>query len=74
VNEKNEYIMSKQLHRSGTAIGAMVREAEHTESKADIIHKLSIALKEANESEYWLELLHNLLMLMNLNLILHLLK
>ena len=54
---RKEYILSKQLLRSGTAIGAMVREAEHAESKADFIHKLSIGLKEANETEYWLELL-----------------
>jgi four helix bundle protein len=54
---KNEYVLSKQLLRSGTAIGALVREAEHAESKADFIHKLSISLKEANETEYWLELL-----------------
>jgi four helix bundle protein len=52
-----EYVLSKQLLRSGTAIGALVREAEHAESKADFIHKLSIALKEANETEYWIELL-----------------
>ena len=44
--------------RLGTAIGALVREAEHGESKKDFIHKLSIALKEANETEYWLELLY----------------
>jgi four helix bundle protein len=44
--------------RSGTAIGALVREAEHAESKADFIHKMNIALKEANETLYWLELLH----------------
>ncbi len=50
--------MSKQLLRSGTAVGALVREAEHAESKADFIHKLSIALKEANETEYWLDLLN----------------
>ena len=50
--------MSKQLLRSGTAIGAMVRESEHAESKADFIHKLSIGLKEANETEYRLELLY----------------
>ena len=56
--QKKEYVLSKQLLRSGTSIGAMVREAEQAESKADFIHKLSIALKEANESEYWLELLH----------------
>ncbi len=57
-DEKHEYVMSKQLLRSGTAIGALVREAEHAESRADFIHKLSIALKEANETQYWLELLH----------------
>jgi four helix bundle protein len=44
--------------RSGTAIGALIREAQHAESKADFIHKLSIALKEANETEYWLLLLY----------------
>lgn len=50
-------MLSKQLLRSGTAIGALVKEAEHAESKADFIHKLNIAVKEANESEYWIELL-----------------
>lgn len=54
---KKEYVLSKQLLRSGTAIGALVRESEHAESKADFIHKLSISLKEANETDYWLELL-----------------
>ncbi len=58
VGEKKEFVMSKQMLRSGTAIGAMVRESEHAESKADFIHKLSIGLKEANETEYWLELLY----------------
>ena len=56
--ERREPVLSKQMLRSGTAIGALVREAEHAESRADFIHKLSIALKEANETEYWLELLH----------------
>ena len=56
--EKKEFVLSKQVLRSGTAIGALVREAEHAESKADFIHKLTIALKEANETLYWLELLH----------------
>lgn len=56
-NEKKEYVLSKQLLRSGTAIGALIREAEHAESKADFIHKLSIALKEANEADYWLFIL-----------------
>jgi four helix bundle protein len=54
---KKEYILSKQVLRSGTSIGANVRESEHGQSKADFIHKISIALKEANETEYWLELL-----------------
>jgi len=49
--------MSKQLLRSGTAIGALYREAEYAESKADFIHKLAIAQKECNETLYWLELL-----------------
>ncbi|MGI0480564.1 four helix bundle protein [Geminocystis sp. CENA526] len=58
INEKKEFVLSKQLLRSGTAIGALVRESEYAESKADFVHKLAIALKEANESEYWLELLY----------------
>ena len=56
--EKKEFVLSKQLLRSGTAIGALVREADQAESKPDFIHKMAIALKEANETEYWLELLH----------------
>lgn len=55
--EKREFVMAKQLLRSGTAIGALVREAEQAESKQDFVHKLSIALKEANETEYWVLLL-----------------
>ena len=54
---KREFVLSKQTLRSGTAIGALIREAEQAESKADFIHKLSIALKEANETDYWIELL-----------------
>lgn len=54
---KKEYVLSKQVLRSGTSIGANVRESEHGQSKADFIHKISISLKEANETEYWLELL-----------------
>lgn len=57
MDEKREFILSKQLLRSGTSIGANVKEALHGESRADFIHKLSIALKEASETEYWLELL-----------------
>ena len=55
--DKKEVVISKQLLRSGTAIGALVREAEQAESKRDFVHKLAIALKEANETEYWILLL-----------------
>ena len=55
--ESKEYMMSKQVMRSGTSVGAMIREAEYSESKADFIHKLAIAQKEVNETLYWLELL-----------------
>lgn len=55
--QHGEYILSQQLIRSGTSIGAIIREAEHAESLKDFIHKLSIGLKEANESKYWLDLL-----------------
>lgn len=57
--EKNEYVLSKQLLRSGTAIGALIREAKFAQSTADFINKLSISLKEANETQYWIELLHD---------------
>lgn len=55
--DKQEYILSKQLLRSGTSVGAMIKEAEFAESKMDFIHKLNVALKEANETGYWLMLL-----------------
>ena len=55
--DKKEYVLSKQLLRSGTSIGALVRESEHAESKIDFIHKLAIAQKESNETQYWIELL-----------------
>lgn len=58
IQEKKEFVLSKQLLRSGTSVGAMIREAEHSESKLDFIHKMAIAQKEINESIYWLELLH----------------
>ncbi|MEZ4776585.1 MAG: four helix bundle protein [Bacteroidia bacterium] len=58
VGEKKEFVMSKQFLRSGTAIGALYREAEQAESKADFVHKLGIAQKECNEVLYWLELLN----------------
>ncbi len=54
---KKEYVLSKQLLRSGTSVGAMVREAQNAESKADFIHKLAIAQKECDESMYWIELM-----------------
>ena len=56
--KKKEFVMSKQILRSGTAIGAMVRESENAESKPDFIHKMAIAQKEAGETDYWLELLY----------------
>ncbi len=52
--EKKEYVLSKQILRSGTAVGALIREAEFGQSKADFVSKMSISLKEANETEYWL--------------------
>lgn len=57
--DKSEYILSKQILRSGTAIGALIRESEFGQSKSDFIHKLSIALKEANETDYWISLLYD---------------
>ena len=58
LKEKREFIISKQLVRSGTSIGANVSEAVVAQSKKDFIAKMNIALKEAAETEYWLELLH----------------
>jgi four helix bundle protein len=57
-SNSKEYVLSKQLLRSGTGIGANVAEAQRGQSKPDFISKMNIALKEANESEYWLRLLH----------------
>lgn len=57
-SEKREFVLSKQLLRSGTSIGANVKEAVRGQSKADFISKMSIALKEASETEYWLEVLY----------------
>ena len=56
--QQNEHVLSKQMLRSGTSIGAMMREAKFAQSRADFINKVSIALKEANETLYWIELLH----------------
>jgi len=55
--EHKEYILSKQIMRSGTSVGALITEAQYAQSKADFLHKLTIALKEANETKYWLQLL-----------------
>ena len=57
INEKKEYILSKQLLRSGTSVGANIREARFAQSMPDFISKMSIALKEMSETQYWLELL-----------------
>ena len=56
--EKKEFVMSKQLLRCGTSIGANTRESKNAQSRMDFINKLNIALKEADETEYWLDLLH----------------
>ncbi len=57
ISENKEFVLSKQILRSGTSIGALISEAEYAESKNDFIHKFRIALKEANETRYWLDLL-----------------
>ncbi|MBQ3710612.1 MAG: four helix bundle protein [Bacteroidales bacterium] len=57
--QKKETVMSKQLLRSGTSIGANVREGQYAQSKKDFISKMSIALKEAGETNYWLDVLHS---------------
>ena len=57
VTVNKEYILTKQVMRSGTAIGAIIREAEFASSRQDFIYKLTISLKEANEAIYWLSLL-----------------
>jgi len=57
--EYKEYVQSKQIYRSGTSIGANVRESKHAQSDADFLSKMSIAYKEADESDYWLNLLHD---------------
>ncbi|KXK48616.1 MAG: 30S ribosomal protein S23 [Chlorobi bacterium OLB5] len=59
VIEKKEFVLSKQILRCGTSIGANVKEAVQAESRNDFIHKLYISLKEASETEYWLNLLHD---------------
>lgn len=56
LEEERKYVIARQLLKSGTSIGANIKEAQNAESKADFIHKLKIAAKEADETEYWLEL------------------
>ncbi|MGB5398212.1 MAG: four helix bundle protein [Gammaproteobacteria bacterium] len=56
-DEHKEYVLSKQVLRSGTSIGALIKEAQYAQSRKDFINKLSISLKEANETGYWLKLL-----------------
>ena len=58
INDKKEFVMSKQILRSGTSIGANIAEAQYAQSKADFLTKMHISLKEANETKYWLRLLH----------------
>ena len=57
--DKHEYVMSKQIYRSGTSIGANIAESRNAQSSADFISKLSIALKESDETEYWLKNLYS---------------
>ena len=56
LDENKKYVIARQLLKSGTSIGANVREAQNAESKADFIHKIKIAAKEADETDYWLTL------------------
>ena len=58
LQEQREFIVSYQIGKSGTSIGANIREAQYAHSRADFIAKMQIALKESNETDYWLELLH----------------
>ena len=57
--QQSEFVLSRQMLRSGTSIGAMMREAKYAQSRADFVGKVSIALKEANETLYWIELLYD---------------
>jgi len=58
LQKNGHFVLAKQTLRSGTAIGALSAEAQYAQSKADFVHKLQIALKEANETRYWLRLVH----------------
>ena len=67
MKNKKEYVMSRQLLRSATSVGANVRESEYAQSKPDFISKMSIALKEANETDYWLDLVFHASLLDEIN-------
>ena len=56
--QKKEYVISKQIYKSGTSIGANIAEAQRAQSTADFVSKMKIALKEANETQYWMQLLY----------------
>lgn len=58
-SEHKEFVLSRQILRSGTAIGALVSESKYAQSNADFLNKLTVALKEANETQYWINLLHD---------------
>lgn len=58
-NDRKEFVLSRQILKSGTSIGTLIRQAEFGQSKADFINKMSIALKEANETHYWLSLIYD---------------
>ena len=63
--EKKEFVLSRQILKSGTAIGALIKEAQFGQSRADFINKMNISLKEANETEYWLSLLKDCFLISN---------
>ncbi|KAB3534752.1 four helix bundle protein [Alkaliphilus pronyensis] len=68
-NEQREFVISKQLLRSGTSIGANIEEAQYAQSRKDFIHKLSISLKEASETKYWLRLINDSYQLDNIKIV-----
>ena len=59
MSRKNEYVIARQLLRSGTSVGANIAEAQYAVTKKDFLNKMQISLKECNETDYWIELLHN---------------
>ncbi len=59
INDEKEFVLSRQVLKSGTSVGALIREAEFGQSKKDFTLKMNIALKEANKTDYWLSILHD---------------